>query len=202
MDPFLESLINFDKENIAEPTLKAIRPYLSNQDFDPNSIRNKSTAAAGKYHAPYSFLKNLHNKSGILIIISLSGLCSWVINIIGFFDVYCDVEPKRKALQAANDELASAQDKFAKIQAKIKVRLVFPPPSFLSTIFMLFPCQDLDDNLAALTRSFEEATEAKLRSQQEAESTADTITLANRYSNTSGGQLHGSFLNEINIDFK
>ncbi len=49
------------------------------------------------------------------------GLCSWVINIIGFFDVFCDVEPKRKALQSANDELAAAQDKLSKIKAKIKV---------------------------------------------------------------------------------
>ena len=50
-----------------------------------------------------------------------AGLCSWAINIIGFFDVFCDVEPKRKALQSANDELAAAQDKLSKIKAKIKV---------------------------------------------------------------------------------
>jgi len=33
------------------------------------------------------------------------------------------VEPKRKALQSANDELAAAQDKLTKIKAKIKVCL-------------------------------------------------------------------------------
>ena len=48
MDQFLESLINFDKENIADPTLKAIQPYLANKDFDPNLVRSKSIAAAGK----------------------------------------------------------------------------------------------------------------------------------------------------------
>ncbi len=47
VDQFLESLISFDKENIAEPNLKAIRPYLDNSDFDPDFIRNKSAAAAG-----------------------------------------------------------------------------------------------------------------------------------------------------------
>ena len=36
--------------------------------------------------------------------------------------VYCDVEPKRKALAAANAELAAAQEKLTKIKAKIQVR--------------------------------------------------------------------------------
>lgn len=40
---------------------------------------------------------------------------------MGFFMVYCDVEPKRKALAAANAELATAQEKLSKIKAKIKV---------------------------------------------------------------------------------
>ena len=87
------------------------------------------------------------------------GLCSWAINIVKFYEVFCDVEPKRKALAAANAELAAAQVKLSKIKAKIK---------------------ELDDNLAELTRQFEEATAAKLKCQQEAEATAQTISLANR----------------------
>ena len=47
VDQFLESLIKFDKENIADPTLKAVRPYLENKEFDPDFIRSKSAAAAG-----------------------------------------------------------------------------------------------------------------------------------------------------------
>ena len=39
----------------------------------------------------------------------------------------------------------------------------------------------LDDNLAELTNQFEQATAAKLKCQQEAEATASTISLANRY---------------------
>ena len=46
---------------------------------------------------------------------------------------------------------------------------------------MHFFLQELDDNLAKLKKNFEEATEDKLRCQQQAESTAITITLANRY---------------------
>ena len=87
------------------------------------------------------------------------GLCSWVINIVKFFEVFCDVEPKRKALAQANADLAAAQDKLAKIKAKLK---------------------ELDDNLAQLTAQFEKATAAKVKCQQEADATALTISLANR----------------------
>lgn len=51
----------------------------------------------------------------------ITGLCSWVINIIKFYEIYCDVEPKRIALKAANNELAVAQEKLANIRDKIRV---------------------------------------------------------------------------------
>jgi Microtubule-binding stalk of dynein motor len=44
-----------------------------------------------------------------------------VINIIKFYEVYCDVEPKRKALAQANAELAFAQDKLGVIKRKVVV---------------------------------------------------------------------------------
>ena len=75
--------------------MAAVRPYLDSSEFDPEFIRSKSFAAAG--------------------------LCAWVINIVRFYEVFCDVEPKRKALAAANAELKAAQDRLAKIKAKIKV---------------------------------------------------------------------------------
>ena len=95
VDQFLDSLVTFDKENIQEPNLKAVQPYLDDKEFDPDFIRNKSFAA--------------------------SGLCSWAINIVAFYRVFCDVEPKRKALAAANAELSAAQAKLKKIKDKIKV---------------------------------------------------------------------------------
>ena len=97
-----------------------------------------------------------------VFIIAILGLCSWVVNIVRFFEVFCDVEPKRKALAQANADLAIAQEKLAKIKAKLK---------------------QLDDNLAELTAQFEKATSAKLKCQKEAESTALTISLANRLVN-------------------
>lgn len=95
VDSFLDALINYDKENIHPEIMKAIQPYLKDVEFEPEFIRTKSGAAAG--------------------------LCSWVINIIKFYEVFCDVEPKRKALAQANAELAQAQDKLATIKRKVAV---------------------------------------------------------------------------------
>lgn len=95
VDSFLDSLIHFNKENIHENCLRALQPYLQDQNFKPEQVTSKSYAAAG--------------------------LCSWVINIVRFYEVYCDVEPKRQALNKANAELAAAQEKLASIKAKIAV---------------------------------------------------------------------------------
>ncbi|TMW50187.1 hypothetical protein DOY81_004746 [Sarcophaga bullata] len=133
VDTFLDSLINYDKENIHPEIIKAIHPYLKDPEFEPEFVRSKSGAAAG--------------------------LCAWVINIIKFYEVFCDVEPKRKALAAANAELAAAQEKLAGIKRKVT---------------------SLEEQLAKLTADFEQATADKLRCQQEADATQATIALANR----------------------
>ncbi|KAL6263152.1 hypothetical protein P5V15_005953 [Pogonomyrmex californicus] len=133
VDTFLDSLINYDKENIHPEVIKAIQPYLKDSEFEPEFVRSKSAAAAG--------------------------LCAWVINIIKFYEVFCDVEPKRKALAHANAELAAAQDKLSGIKRKVA---------------------SLEEQLAKLTADFEQATSEKLKCQQEADATNSTIALANR----------------------
>ncbi|XP_024875279.1 dynein beta chain, ciliary [Temnothorax curvispinosus] len=133
VDTFLDSLINYDKENIHPEVIKAIQPYLKDSEFEPEFVRSKSAAAAG--------------------------LCAWVINIIKFYEVFCDVEPKRKALAHANAELAAAQDKLSGIKRKVV---------------------SLEEQLAKLTADFEQATSEKLKCQQEADATNSTIALANR----------------------
>lgn len=95
VDTFLDALINYDKENIHPEVIKAIQPYLKDSEFEPEFVRSKSAAAAG--------------------------LCAWVINIIKFYEVFCDVEPKRKALAHANAELAAAQEKLSGIKRKVVV---------------------------------------------------------------------------------
>ena len=46
-----------------------------------------------------------------------------ILCIVTFYEVYCDVEPKRIALAKANADLAAAQEKLAGIKAKIAVRI-------------------------------------------------------------------------------
>ncbi|XP_052825334.1 dynein beta chain, ciliary isoform X1 [Octopus bimaculoides] len=133
VDSFLTNLKEYNKENIHENCRKAIQPYLNDKDFNPEFIHAKSTAAAG--------------------------LCAWVINIMKFYEVFCEVEPKRIALNVANAELAAAQEKLAFLQAKLV---------------------QLELSLAILTAKFQKATDAKLKCQAEADATNNTIVLANR----------------------
>ncbi|XP_070187600.1 dynein beta chain, ciliary-like isoform X2 [Littorina saxatilis] len=133
VDQFLDNLVNYDKDNIHENCQKAIKPYLDDPEFEPELIKAKSLAAGG--------------------------LCSWVINIMGYYNVYCTVEPKRIALAQANAELNAAREKLKVIKAKVA---------------------DLEATLAKCQSEFEQATAEKLRCQQEAEATAKTIELANR----------------------
>lgn len=46
-DQFLNKLVNYPKENILPPVVAAIQEYLNDTDFDPDSVRSKSSAAAG-----------------------------------------------------------------------------------------------------------------------------------------------------------
>lgn len=133
VDALLVNLKEYDKENIHENCRKSIQPYLADPEFNPDFIHAKSTAAAG--------------------------LCAWVINIMKFYEVFCEVEPKKIALEQAKAERQVAQDKLTVIQNKIT---------------------DLEKSLAKLTAEFQEATDAKLRCQAEADATNKTIELANR----------------------
>ncbi|XP_034877289.1 dynein heavy chain 11, axonemal [Mirounga leonina] len=134
VDDFLQALINYDKEHIPENCLKVVNEqYLKDPEFNPSLIRTKSFAAAG--------------------------LCAWVINIVKFYEVYCDVEPKRQALAQANFELAAATEKLKAIRKKL---------------------EDLDRHLSRLTASFEKAIAKKVQCQEEVNQTNKTIELANR----------------------
>lgn len=60
-----------------------------------------------------------------------AGLCSWCLNIVRFYEVFCEVEPKRRALEEANAELAEAQEKLSRIKNKIAVSAC-PLPQLLA----------------------------------------------------------------------
>ncbi|KAM3866414.1 LOW QUALITY PROTEIN: dynein axonemal heavy chain 11 [Diretmus argenteus] len=134
VDDFLQTLMHFDKEHIPEATVRCVRDeYLSDPDFNPEFVRLKSSAAAG--------------------------LCAWVINIIRFHEVFCEVEVKRMSLSQANADLVEAAEKLEVIRKKLA---------------------ELDSSLETLTASFERATSEKLRCQEEVNHTNKTIELANR----------------------
>ena len=42
----LESMFNFDKDNIPEKTIQKIQPYIDNPDFEPKKIESVSKVAA------------------------------------------------------------------------------------------------------------------------------------------------------------
>ena len=136
VDQFLDQLVNYEKENIHQNVLTALQPYLNDSQFDPDFIRSKSAAAAG--------------------------LCSWVINVVQFYIVYCDIKPKRMALEEANDQLHEAQTTLSTI---------------ISTV------AELEEKLKDLTQQYESAMEEKVKCQEDADATAATISLANRLVN-------------------
>ncbi|MED6290068.1 Dynein heavy chain 11, axonemal, partial [Characodon lateralis] len=134
VDDFLHALVSYDKEHIPESCLTVVKQqYLRNPDFHPDLVWTKSTAAAG--------------------------LCAWTINIVRFYEIYCEVIPKRCALSQANADLEMATATFLAVQKKLA---------------------DLDANLQSLTAQFEKATAEKISCQEEVTRTTQTIELANR----------------------
>ena len=134
VDSFLGQLRNYDKEHIHENSYKAVKQYLQDPNFNPEFIKAKSFAAGG--------------------------LCAWVVNIIKFFDVYCEVEPKRLSLEKANEDLRQAESRMNALQARIAT---------------------LEQSKAELQAKYEEASEEKRKCQEEADNTFKTISLANRF---------------------
>ncbi|XP_056236518.1 dynein axonemal heavy chain 11 isoform X2 [Seriola aureovittata] len=134
VDDFLQALVSYDKEHIPETCLTVVKQqYLRNPEFHPDLVRTKSTAAAG--------------------------LCAWTINIVRYYEIYCEVIPKRHALSQANTELETATAKLLSVQKKLV---------------------DLDASVQSLTAQFERATAEKISCQEEVACTNQTIELANR----------------------
>jgi peptidoglycan hydrolase CwlO-like protein len=48
-----------------------------------------------------------------------AGLCSFVVNIVSYYDIVVTVEPKRQALKQANEQLATANTRLAAVLAKV-----------------------------------------------------------------------------------
>lgn len=60
-------------------------------------------------------------------------MCAWAINIVQYYRVYCEVEPKRLAAEQATEELRQTEEQFNATQTKLAVRKLI-----LSVLFALF----------------------------------------------------------------
>ncbi|XP_047370603.1 dynein axonemal heavy chain 7-like isoform X1 [Vespa velutina] len=98
---FLDSLLNFDKDNIPEKVIENIRKnYLTKSDFDPEKIKKVSTAC--------------------------EGLCRWVMAMSEYDKVAKVVAPKKEALAEAEatykealDELNLKRNQLQEVQNKL-----------------------------------------------------------------------------------
>eukprot|EP00163_Fabomonas_tropica_P031151 TRINITY_DN730_c1_g2_i2.p1 TRINITY_DN730_c1_g2~~TRINITY_DN730_c1_g2_i2.p1 ORF type:complete len:4514 (+),score=1634.66 TRINITY_DN730_c1_g2_i2:234-13775(+) len=133
IDRFINQLRNFDKEHIPAANLVDVRKYVAMPGFNKDNIMSKSRAAAG--------------------------ICEWVRNIVIYYDIYCEVQPKRDRLEEANAQLMQSQQKLASIKNKV---------------------ESLNNKLRKLQAQFEKATEDKNEVVAMAEKTQLRIELANR----------------------
>jgi dynein heavy chain, axonemal len=91
---FLRQIIDFDKENISEATLRKLQKYISNPNFQPTKVAGQSKAAAT--------------------------LCSWVIAMDTYAKVSKTVEPKREAMRVAMQRLEAKEEALAAAQEKLR----------------------------------------------------------------------------------
>ena len=136
-DKFKENLIKFkdhiDNATVNDKNFKNVRPYLSLDHFNYEAMVKKSKAA--------------------------SGLCVWVTNIVQYYDVVKEVEPKRMALAEKEKQLEEAQEKLQITQEKVA---------------------ELEAKLSKLETEYEAAIKEKNDVEAEAERCARRLNLANR----------------------
>ncbi|XJO76015.1 hypothetical protein BDV3_006595 [Batrachochytrium dendrobatidis] len=91
---FLDSLMNFDKENIAEATVQKIKPYIDSPEFQVSVISRVSRAA--------------------------TSMCQWVRAMEKYYWVSRSVAPKRARLQEAQESLDATLKALAELKKKMK----------------------------------------------------------------------------------
>ncbi|XP_038058163.1 dynein heavy chain 6, axonemal-like isoform X3 [Patiria miniata] len=100
-DPnFLKRLMDYDKDNVPDSYLKKLKKYIENPKFVPEVVEKTSKAC--------------------------KSMCMWVRAVDLYSKVFRTVEPKKKKLKEAEDELAATmsvlkekQDKLAAVEAQI-----------------------------------------------------------------------------------
>eukprot|EP00792_Barthelona_sp_PAP020_P009043 TRINITY_DN3265_c0_g6_i1.p1 TRINITY_DN3265_c0_g6~~TRINITY_DN3265_c0_g6_i1.p1 ORF type:complete len:3839 (+),score=1299.73 TRINITY_DN3265_c0_g6_i1:669-11519(+) len=134
---FLAALKEYDKENIPIERSNYIKAhFLDDENFNAEAVLRVSVAA--------------------------SGICDWVVNIITFYDIHCEVEPKRIALAEATETLNAARAKLKKTEDHVR---------------------RLTKKLNGLKSEFEEATKRKQESLNALRENETKLDIANRLIN-------------------
>lgn len=122
-----------DENTINHNNFKEVRQYIEQDYFNVETMKTKNQAAAG--------------------------LCSFVLNIVQYYDIVVTVEPKRKALAEANAQLLEANTKLEKVMKHVA---------------------DLEEKLAKLTKELNEANASKNEAMNAVEKGGRKLNLAQR----------------------
>jgi dynein heavy chain, axonemal len=94
---FVDELATFkgkiDDGSVPDVNFKEIRPYFNLEHFNVETIEKRNSSAAG--------------------------LCSWVLNIVSYYDIVLVVEPKRQLLREATKQLETANRQLEVVRAKV-----------------------------------------------------------------------------------
>ena len=97
---FLKQMVNYDKDNIPEATLRKLKPYIDNPKFQPEAVEKVSRAC--------------------------TSMCLWVRAIDLYAHVFREVAPKREKLRGAEESLQKVtaalkekQDQLGAVEQKI-----------------------------------------------------------------------------------
>ena len=122
-----------DEGTINPQNFKMVREYIEKDYFNVETIRTKNQAAAG--------------------------LCSFVLNIVTYYDIVVTVEPKRQALAEANKQLSEANEKLNAVMKNVAT---------------------LEQKLATLTKELEEADASKKEAENAVVAGERKLNLAQR----------------------
>ncbi|CAM9207540.1 unnamed protein product [Chrysoparadoxa australica] len=142
---FLEELKGFksavDEGRVPAINMREVRPFLDLEHFSVEVIEKRNSAAAG--------------------------LCSWVLNIVNYYDIVASVEPKRKALRDANEQLSVANSELSEVRERLS---------------------KLQAQLDELTLEFNKAEAEKKEAQDIYEKGRNKLDLAQRLVRSLGGE--------------
>ncbi|KAF6774187.1 hypothetical protein AHF37_07990 [Paragonimus kellicotti] len=91
---FLDSLLNFDRDNIPDSVIVKIKPYIESESFMPATIAKVSKAC--------------------------TSICLWVRAMYKYYHVAKNVAPKRQALQSSELELAETEKILREARGRLK----------------------------------------------------------------------------------